>query len=114
MNLTTIEYKEKKEEMINNKYDLGFFNNFTQIFGKNPFAWVLPIQNDIELGGYAFETNINYEQERKNFKYKQIQKKENLYNSKDTIKSDFVIRDGNKGESLFNSQAELNNKTYNI
>lgn len=100
--------------MINNKYDLGFLNNFMQIFGKSPFIWLLPIINKIQLGGYAYETNLTEDQLMNISKHKETQKSENFYNLKDTTRSDFVIKDANKMESLFQSHAELNSKTYNI
>jgi len=46
-NMTTIEYMDKKRgpearhEAIN--YDMGFYYNFIQIFGKNPWLWAFPI-----------------------------------------------------------------------
>eukprot|EP00330_Aristerostoma_sp_ATCC50986_P007591 CAMPEP_0114585960 /NCGR_PEP_ID=MMETSP0125-20121206/9337_1 /TAXON_ID=485358 ORGANISM="Aristerostoma sp., Strain ATCC 50986" /NCGR_SAMPLE_ID=MMETSP0125 /ASSEMBLY_ACC=CAM_ASM_000245 /LENGTH=181 /DNA_ID=CAMNT_0001781227 /DNA_START=663 /DNA_END=1209 /DNA_ORIENTATION=+ len=45
--MTTIEYMDKKRgpearhEAIN--YDMGFYYNFIQIFGKNPWLWAFPI-----------------------------------------------------------------------
>lgn len=114
LNLTTIEYKEKKEEMINNKYDLGIINNFIQIFGKNPFAWLFPIKNKIELGGYSFETNFSPDDQLNISKLKETNKSENFDNFKDTARSDFIIKEANKGESIFQSHAELNSRTYNI
>ena len=41
-NLTTIETLDK-ELMENKKYDVGFENNFKQVFGDNKLLWFLPI-----------------------------------------------------------------------
>ena len=41
-NLTTIETLDN-ELMENHKYDIGFLNNFMQIFGENKLFWFLPI-----------------------------------------------------------------------
>ena len=41
-NLTTIETLDN-ELMQNKKYDIGFSNNFKQVFGENKLLWFLPI-----------------------------------------------------------------------
>jgi len=41
-NLTTIEYVEKKAG-ARHLYNLGFSRNFVEVFGRNPFLWLLPI-----------------------------------------------------------------------
>jgi len=40
-----------------NIYDMGKYKNFTYVFGKNPFTWLIPFYpNDIGHG-FVFETN---------------------------------------------------------
>lgn len=42
-NLTTIEHVEKKRDSARHPFNLGFRRNFVQVFGSNPFLWLLPI-----------------------------------------------------------------------
>lgn len=41
-----------------NIYDIGRFNNFTQVFGDDPYYWVLPVFSS-KGDGYSFPTNNN-------------------------------------------------------
>lgn len=51
----------KMIEMAVSMYDIGKWNNFTQVFGSNPLFWLLPIRCDAYSKGYGnglkFETN---------------------------------------------------------
>jgi hypothetical protein len=46
-NMTTIEWMDKKRsgdtQKENINYDMGVYYNFIQIFGKNPWLWLLPV-----------------------------------------------------------------------
>jgi hypothetical protein len=39
-----------------NMYDLGYYKNFTAVFGTNPFVWFLPFFSNYEGEGIFFET----------------------------------------------------------
>jgi len=41
-NLTTIEHLEKRSRS-SNPFDLGWKRNFTEVFGSNPFLWLVPV-----------------------------------------------------------------------
>jgi palmitoyltransferase len=42
-NMTTIEHMEKKRNNEVTNYDMGLYYNFVQIFGKNPYLWMIPV-----------------------------------------------------------------------
>ena len=61
MNKTTIEFKEKSFD--NNsylKYNLGIFKNLQSVLGKNILIWWIPITEDSDLNGYAYDINGEY------------------------------------------------------
>lgn len=61
INKTTIEYKEKTAENDNTqRYNRGILKNFQEIFGENYLLWLLPIQSDNILEGYAYNINGSY------------------------------------------------------
>lgn len=45
------------EEIPKNIYNVGWKNNFIQVFGKNPMLWLIPVQTCIG-DGYSFPKNI--------------------------------------------------------
>jgi len=57
-NLTTLEWMEKKRlySDFENFYDLGPIPNWIQVFGDNPFLWVLPTRYGIVGDGVNFAT----------------------------------------------------------
>ena len=57
-NQTTLEYCEKANAKVS--YSGGFFYNFSQIFGKNPLLWFLPVQT-VEGPGLSFEKQVHDE-----------------------------------------------------
>jgi len=81
MNKTTIELKEKSFD--NNsylKYNLGIFKNLQSVLGKNILIWWIPITEDSDLNGYAYDINGEY-----NFDYfNKIEESKNLYTSKNS------------------------------
>ncbi len=96
LNQTTIEFKEKSESMSNDKYNLGFYNNFRQVFGSNILFWFFPIVDDVEMGGYKFDI------------------KENIYNrmkNKDFSNNNSLSREK---DDLFESKKDLNNNHYYV
>lgn len=92
-NLTTIEYREKKEEMTENKYNIGYLENFKQVFGNNIFLWLLPVRGTAEDGGYFFQINENAS----------FKPKENKKNS---------ISQYKEKDSVFESKLDLENKSF--
>ena len=40
-----------------NPYDLGFYKNFTSIFGSNPLVWFLPLFANYDGNGYIYQRN---------------------------------------------------------
>lgn len=58
--MTLIENAERKRfpnTKITNIYDLGYYENFTIIFGRNPLIWFLPIANYDKYKGMNYEKN---------------------------------------------------------
>eukprot|EP01016_Furgasonia_blochmanni_P043153 TRINITY_DN5816_c0_g1_i8.p1 TRINITY_DN5816_c0_g1~~TRINITY_DN5816_c0_g1_i8.p1 ORF type:complete len:191 (-),score=31.52 TRINITY_DN5816_c0_g1_i8:486-1058(-) len=45
-NTTTIETLEKQRSGTVKSYDCGPYNNFIQVFGKNPWLWLLPMHGE--------------------------------------------------------------------
>lgn len=60
LNMSTIEFCEKKfrRGTDNELYNLGVCRNLRSAFGKNPFLWILPIDNR-EGDGVTFSTQTN-------------------------------------------------------
>ena len=59
---SVIENSERKRfpsAKSTNIYDLGYYRNFTTIFGKNPLVWFIPFFANYEGEGYVYETNIS-------------------------------------------------------
>lgn len=58
-NQTIIERSDKErfssKEVTTNYYDLGYYKNFTAVFGKNPLLWFLPISPNYKGEGIIYE-----------------------------------------------------------
>ena len=60
---TIIEYSERQRfpsMKKNNIYDMGFYRNFTNVFGVNPLVWFIPFFPNKSGNGFIFETNKNF------------------------------------------------------
>ena len=55
-NITTIENLDQ-ENKKSNKYDIGYYNNFKQVMGKNKLFWFLPWNNS---DGYPIGDGLNW------------------------------------------------------
>jgi len=100
--------------MINNKYDLGFINNFLQVFGNNPILWIFPIDRKNYLEGYSLKTiyiedklinsDINFNREFMN----------EDFSGKERIKRKKYTLNQNKNENNFESRTGLIDRSYNF
>jgi len=57
---TIIEQSDRERfpsSKANNEYDLGYYKNFTNVFGTNPLVWLLPCYANYEGEGIIFEKN---------------------------------------------------------
>lgn len=67
-NKSTIEFCENKKHI--GKYDLGKFKNIAQIFGRNPFYYILPIGTYKEVNGLTFEENyLDIDHDKEDFEH---------------------------------------------
>jgi hypothetical protein len=60
---TIIEYSERERfpsMKKKNIYDMGYYRNFTNVFGVNPLVWFIPFFPNKSGNGYIFETNKNF------------------------------------------------------
>lgn len=90
MNKTTIEFKEKSIDTNSYlKYDLGVFKNLQEVLGKNVLIWWIPIIEQSDLKGYAYDINQEY-----NFDYfKGKEESKNFYTSHNSQYSYFTKSD---------------------
>ncbi len=81
---TKIEAVERKRfpSKIKNKYDIGYYRNFTNIFGNNPLFWFIPFFPN--GNGFVFELIIVFK--LNNHKYKKY------YKNKKNIKNFFYLK----------------------
>ena len=96
-NLTTIETLDK-DLMENKKYDMGFVQNFKQVFGENKLLWFLPINlpngypNGDGLTWPTKEENISLENLNINNDNSQFNSIENNNIEKNNTKNNFTGR----------------------
>jgi hypothetical protein len=59
---TIIEASERKRfpSKMKNKYDMGYYRNFTNVFGTNPLLWFIPFFPNENGNGFVFETNHSF------------------------------------------------------
>ena len=60
---TIIEFSERQRfpsMKKTNIYDMGFYRNFTNVFGVNPLVWFIPFFPNKSGNGFIFETNKNF------------------------------------------------------
>ena len=70
-NFTTFEFvtnivKPGLDPNTKSMYDISLWSNITQIYGKNPFFWFLPIDvlnSNINTDGFNFKLNSKFEYE---------------------------------------------------
>jgi len=58
--MTVIENADRERfpsAKFSNQYDLGYYKNFKNVLGENPFLWFLPIATYDKYNGYYFEKN---------------------------------------------------------
>jgi len=64
--LTVIENADRERfpsAKFTNQYDLGYYQNFTSVFGENPLIWFLPILPENKHKGFYFE-KVNKKEEK--------------------------------------------------
>jgi hypothetical protein len=59
--LTIIENSDRERfpSKTINIYNLGYYKNFTTVFGNNPLVWLIPFFPNYKGDGVVFETNLN-------------------------------------------------------
>ena len=124
-NLTTIETLDK-ELMENKKYDIGFEDNFKQVFGENKLLWFLPINLPIGYpngDGLTWSTkeeiisleNLNINNENNNDNKKSFENNNNNISEKNVQKNNSLTVKTGLGATRASSLNEYpinNNGTF--